>query len=321
MMGRTAMTRHERWLAAVRGQAVDRVPVAAWMHLATEHLVPAQAAQLHQAWWQACDWDLLKVMADYRLGIPDGLESFDGPDKLLALAAAVRADRCFEQQRQCVEHLMASAGPQVPVLDSGYDPYTFLLRHIGHDQAAGLWAHAEATLQVLQAITERTCAHLQQLKRMGLAGYFHATYGAIAPGQPRGISTAIFECFVRPFDLQILDAAEGLVRVLHAHGSGVLLERLQGYPFEVLHLADRTPGNPTLAQLRQWTPRCLMGGVDERTFTGLSVAGLRQQMHEAIAQVGPSGLILAPGCAVAPSSSGRLLRTLRGNTRVLHRGL
>lgn len=308
----TGMTRHERWLAAVRGQAVDRVPVTAWMHLATEHLPPVQAAQLHQAWWQTCDWDLLKVMADYRLGIPDGLESFDCPDKILALAAAVRADRCFEQQRQCVEHLMASVGPQVPILDSGYDPYTFLLRHVGHDQAAHLWAHAEATLLVLQAITECMCAHLQQLKRMGVSGYFHATFGAIAPGQPRGISAAVFEHFVRPFDLQILDAAEGLVRVLHAHGSGVLLERLQGYPFEVLHLADRTPGNPTLTQLRQWTPRCLMGGVDERTFTGLSVPELRQQVGQAIAQAGSAGLIVAPGCALAPSSSGRLLRTLRG---------
>jgi uroporphyrinogen decarboxylase len=147
---------------------------------------------------------------------------------------------------------------------------------------------------------------------MGVSGYFHATFGAIAPGQPRGISAAVFEHFVRPFDLQILDAAEGLVRVLHAHGSGVLLERLQGYPFEVLHLADRTPGNPTLTQLRQWTPRCLMGGVDERTFTGLSVPELRQQVGQAIAQAGSAGLIVAPGCALAPSSSGRLLRTLRG---------
>ncbi len=305
------MSRHERFTAAVNGLPVDRVPVSAWMHLGTEHLPPAQVAQLHEAYWRAYDWDVLKVMADYRVEIPKAIESFNTPESLSNLSLAMQASTCFERQYECVALLMDKVGSEVPVLDSGYDPYTFVLRHIGHDQAPSLLLNAPALLGVLEVLTHRICQHLTNLKALGVTGYFHATLGAIGPEQQRGLSQEEFERFVRPFDLRILEAARGIVRVLHAHGSGLLLDRLVDYPFEILHVADRTPSNPGLALLRQWTQKCLMGGVDERTFTAFSVSGLNAQISDAIVQTGSDSLILAPGCAVPPSSSGRLLTALR----------
>lgn len=304
------MGRHGRFAAAVRCLPVDRPPVTAWMHLGSEHLPPAQVAQLHEAYWRAYDWDVLKVMADYRVEIPLTIESFDTPESLGRLQAAVQAASCFERQYECVARLMERVGQEVPVLDSGYDPYTLVLRHIGRDQVRSLCLNAEALRGVLEAFTQQICQHLERLKALGVTGYFHATWGAMRADQPRGLGQETFERCVRPFDLRILQAAQGMVRVLHAHGSGLRLERLADYPFEVLHIADRTPGNPTLAQLRAWTPKCLMGGVDERTFTAFSVGGLRAQMGEAMARAGTQGLILAPGCAVPASSPGRLLKTL-----------
>jgi len=306
------MTRHQRFLAAVRCEPVDRVPVAAWMHLASEHLSPAMVADLHRACWQAYDWDVLKVMADYRLPIPAGAQ-VDSAAGLMDLLPLIERANVFEQQRACVTPLIAAVGDAVPILDSGFDPYTTLLRLLGQDQAVHLWAHSQAAQAVLQALTLRICTHLQHLKKSGVTGYFHASYGAVPLGQPRGISDAVFERFVRPYDLQILAAGDGLIRILHAHGTGLKLERLQGYPFEVLHCADQTPGNPTLKDLRQWTPKCLMGGVDERNFTDLSVGALHRQVQASITHAGRLGLIIAPGCTVAPSSSGRLLRTLRAS--------
>lgn len=306
------LTRHQRFLAAVRCEPVDRVPVAAWMHLASEHLPPAQVAQLHLAYWQAYDWDVLKVMADYRLPIPASAR-VDAAACLLDWVPLIEHAETFAQQLACVTQLVAAVGDVVPILDSGYDPYTTLLRLLGQDQAAHLWAHPEATQAVLQTLTQRICGHLQDLKRCGVTGYFHASYGAIPLGQPRGISDAVFERFVRPYDLQILAAGEGLIRILHVHGAGLKLERFQDYPFEVLHCADQTPGNPTLQALRQHTTQCLMGGVDERHFTTFSVDGLRRQVEASMRSAGRLGLIIAPGCTVAPSSAGRLLRTLRAS--------
>lgn len=308
------MGRHQRFAAALQCLPVDRPPVTAWMHLGTEHLPPAHVAQLHEAYWRAYDWDVLKVMADYRVEIPLSIESFDTPQSLGCLQTAVQSARCFARQYECVARLMERVGHEVPVLNSGYDAYTLVLRHIGYNQVRGLGLglNAEALQAVLEAFTQQICRHIERLKALGVAGYVHATWGAMCAHQPRGVSQETFECCVKPFDLRILQAAQGMVRVLHAHGSGLQLERLADYPLEVLHIADRTPGNPTLAQLRAWTPQCLMGGVDERTFTSFSVGGLRAQMGDAVAQAGMQGLILAPGCAVPPSSSGRLLKALRG---------
>lgn len=313
MSSAESMGRHQRFAAAVRCLPVDRPPVTAWMHLGSEHLPPAYVAQLHEAYWRAYDWDALKVMADYRVEIPLSIESFDTPQSLGCLQTAVQTAHCFARQYECVAHLMERVGQEVPVLDSGYDPYTLVLRHIGRDQVRGLGLNTEALQAVLDALTQQICRHIERLKALGVAGYFHATFGAIHPDQPHGVDQETFERCIKPFDLRILQAAQGMVRVLHAHGSGLQLERLADYQLEVLHIADRTPSNPTLAQLRAsaGAGKCLMGGVDERTFTSFSVGGLRAQMGDAVAQVGTQGLILAPGCAVSPSSSGRLLKALR----------
>lgn len=305
------MTRHGRFIAAVRREPVDRVPVVAWMHLASEHLPPEQVAQLHEAYWRAHDWDVLKVMADYRLEMPENLVKLDTPERLRLLQSIIERSTWLERQRECLAALMQRVGSEVPVIESGYDPYTWLLRHMGHDQAEHLWRYPDETQAVLKTLTDALCTHLQHIRALGVSGYFHATWAAVPDDQARGLCQAVFEAFVQPYDKQIMAAAKGLVRVLHAHGSDLQMERLKGYPFEVLHLADRTPGNPSLLELRRWTSKCLMGGVDERQFTALSVPALVRQIEDAVGQVGREGFILAPGCSVPPSSANRLLGTMR----------
>jgi hypothetical protein len=54
-----------------------------------------------------------------------------------------------------------------------------------------------------------------------------------------------------------------MVRILHVHGVGLQPGRVFDYPCEVISLSDRLPGNPSLADLRKLTDRCLMGGLDE----------------------------------------------------------
>jgi uroporphyrinogen decarboxylase len=308
---RPAISRHERFHRAVAGLPVDRVPVSAWMHFGSEHLDADMAAQLHQRYWQAYGWDVLKVMADYRFEVPTTLRHFDSAAQIAAIKPPTQHAPCFAEQLRCMTQLVATIGREVPLLDSGYDPYTLLLRHIGRDQAPHLWAHPKATQNLLTQITEGICEHLQRLKALGVTGYFHATHAAIPEGQPRGLSQEVYEHFVRPFDLAILQAAQGMVRVLHAHGTGIELARLEGYPFEVIHLSDRSMGNPSLSDLRRWTDRCVMGGIDETGFTSASLANLAAQMTDAVEQAGSQGLMLAPGCAVSASSARRSLQFLR----------
>lgn len=310
-MHHVKLSRHARLAAAIAGAPVDRLPCTAWFHFGVEHLSGAQAAWLHEQFFRAYDWDLLKVMGDHRFAVPEQTLRFDTAPSIRAIASPTEDAPCFREQQHALSLLRARLGTELPLIDSGYSPYQMLLRNIGRDQAAYLWTHQQATLDLLEQICAAICAHIGQLKRLGVDGYFHATDGAIAGHMPGGVSEAVYERFVRPFDLAILKAAEGMVRVLHAHGNGIALDRLHGYPFEILHLSDRSPDNPDLAELRAWTGRCLMGGIDECSFTAASLEVLSGQMSDALARAGRQGLILAPGCVLSPSCSGRSLRFIR----------
>lgn len=306
-----SMTRHQRLQAALRGEWLDRVPVAAWMHFGSEHLSARNTAYLHARFQQTYDWDWVKVMADYHFELPDDVWSFDCLKKLEQIAKPSRFSLCFEQQSQCIVELKNELGLGVPLFDSGYSPYQMLLRHIGHDQSVYLLQHPHWTLDFLLALEDSICNHIADLKSLGITGYFHSTHAAVPIDQVGGMSDEVYERFVRPFDLKILQAAKGMIRILHAHGSGIDLDRLADYPFEVIHLADRERSNPDLSDLQHWTGACVMGGIDAGGFSKASRAGLAWQMDDAMAQTGGRRFMLAPGCVVSSSSSASSLHFLR----------
>jgi uroporphyrinogen decarboxylase len=309
--GLRAMTRHQRLFAALRGDPVDRIPVSAWMHFGSEHLSADRTASLHAQFQRAYDWDFVKVMADYHFDVPAEVCAFDQLERLERIQPPTAGAQCFRMQLACLGQLHQTLGADTPIFDSGYDPYQMLLRHIGRDQADHLWTHRAWTLRFLHSLTDAICAHLENLKALGITGYFHSTNAATPAHQSRGVNDEVYAHFVRPFDLRILHAAQGLVRILHAHGSGIDLARLSGYPFEILHVADRDPANPDLRELQRWTGACVMGGIDETRFTGASRAVLKAQMDDARQQTGGRRFMLAPGCVLPSSSSKASLRFLR----------
>lgn len=305
-----SMTRHQRLLAAVWGNPVDRPPVTAWLHFGSEHLSPSEVATLHRKFYQTYAWDFIKVMADYRFAVPDEL-GFTTRAQLRKLHAPKPNDACFRKQIECLKYLQDSVGNDVPLFDSGYDPYQMLLRHIGRDQAANLWRHTDIVLAFLDRLSDAIIAHIATLKELGVTGYFYSTDAASPASTSRGMEEEISERFVRPYNLRILEAAHGLVRILHAHGTSIELQRLSSYPFEVIHLSDRDKTNPTLSRAREWSGRCVMGGIDEARFSSVSNQVLAEQIDDAITQTEGRSFILAPGCVVPPSSSSRSLSFIR----------
>jgi uroporphyrinogen decarboxylase len=289
------------------------------MHFGSEHLAPRETARLHARFQAAYGWDVLKAMADYHFPLPDGVLAFDSAGALARLRPPTADSPCFRDQYGCLGALLDEVGTQVPVLDSGYDPYHLLLRHIGHDQAAHLRAHERLVRPLLQALCDATCEHIARLKSLGVTGYFHATVAAIPEQRPRGVSDEVFEDWVRPHDLAILRAAEGMVRVLHAHGDHLRLERLRGYPHEAISLSVHAPGNPGIQDLAGTWPAALMLGIDEGGFTAMSRAGLALQIEAALQATPQRRLVLAPGCVLPPSSSASSLRFLRAHAQALGR--
>ncbi len=311
------MNKRERFLAAVEGRPVDRPPVTTWVHFLSDHLDGERVARLHVDFVRAYDWDLVKVMNDYRYPVPEGVRTLEAPESLRAYRRLGLDEPCFAEQLRCLEHLRAGLGPDMPLLETGFDPFQQIMRNVGFDQAANLLRHEREAQQALAAITETLCDYVRAAKARGADGFFFSINGAIRAGFPRGAGDDVHARLQRPYDLEILRAAEGMVRVLHVHGTGLDLTRIDGYPYEVLSVSDRLPGNPSLRELRGFTDRCLMGGLDETRLQERSLPLVAAEIDDAIAQAGRERLILSPGCTIPSFSPKRTLSFLRDYTRGL----
>lgn len=309
------MNRRERFFAAVEGRTVDRPPVTAWVHFLSDHLSGARTAELHLEFLREYDWDIAKVMNDYRYPLPAGLERLDSAEAMRRFGRLSMNERAFAEQLETISRLRRELGPDWPVVDTLFDPYQQVVRNVGFVQGREIPRHPGAAAEMLDAVTETLCDYVRASRAAGADAFFLSVNTAIRREFPRGVDEAISREFQRPYDLRLLAAAEGSVRILHVHGVGLDLDRVLDYPFEVLSLSDRLQGNPSLAELRQRTDRCLMGGLNETTFQEKPLPELRAEIDDAIRQAGRQRLILAPGCTVASFSPQRSLACLREYTR------
>jgi len=309
------MNKRERFYAAVRGEEIDRPPVTAWVHFLSDHLTGEQTAALHRCFVETYDWDVVKVMNDYRYPIPAGVQTLEDAASLRAFRRLGLDEPCFEQQLKCLVTLRAALGPDIALIDTGFDPYQQVLRNVGFDQAQHLWKHKSEALRALHAVAENICRYIKAVKAQGVEAYFLSINGAIREGFPRGSNQQVYETFQRPFELQLLEAAEGMVRILHVHGVGLDLGRVLDYPCEVISISDRLSGNPSLAELRKITRKCLMGGIDETRFQERNLPAVAREVDDALAQAGRRNFILAPGCTIPSFTPKRSLMFLRDYTR------
>jgi len=309
------MNKRERFYAAVRGEKIDRPPVTAWVHFLSDHLTGEQTAALHRCFFETYDWDVVKVMNDYRYPIPAGVQTLEDAASLRAFKPLGLDEPCFDQQLKCLATLRAALGPDIALIDTGFDPYQQVLRNVGFDQAPHMWKHKTEALRALQVVAENICRYIKAVKAQGVEAFFLSINGAIGEGFPRGSNQQVYETFQRPFELQLLQAAEGMMRILHVHGAGLDIGRVLGYPCEVISISDRLPGNPSLAALRKITPKCLMGGIDETKFQERNLPAIAREVDDALAQAGRRKFILAPGCTIPSFTPKRSLMFLRDYTR------
>jgi uroporphyrinogen decarboxylase len=311
------MNKRDRFHAAVSGAAVDRPPVTAWVHFLSDHLDGELTAELHRRFLAAYDWDVLKVMNDYRYPVPAGVRSLADPASLRAFRVLGLDEPAFARQLDCLRSLRASLGESVPIVETAFDPYQQIMRNVGFDQAPYILEHRREALAAIETVAETTCDYIRAAKSAGADALFFSINGAIREGNPRGVSEEVHRTFQKPYDLDLLTAAEGMVRILHVHGAGIDLSRVADYPYDVLSVSDRLPGNPTLAELRRLTGKCLMGGIDETKVQERSLALIGDEIDDAIAQAGRQRLILSPGCTVPSFTPMRTLSYLREHTRAL----
>jgi uroporphyrinogen decarboxylase len=173
-----------------------------------------------------------------------------------------------------------------------------------------LKAHPDETLRMLRAVGDSMCAFMVALREAGCDGIFFSVNSGNLPGSVLHADDDTYATFMRPFEIEMMEAMEGMVRFIHVHGAPISLERFQEYPVDVFSVSDRLKGNPSLSAVRDTTGKTVIGGVDESRIADMTPDELRLQIADTFRTCGDRGLILAPGCTIPIWTPAHLLRIL-----------
>lgn len=321
------MTKKERVRAALRGDAVDRVPVALWGHdflreWSVDDLVAATLDNLRDY-----DWDLIKLnprSTYYYEAWGNRYEPVDAGHQPRLVASAVQrpADLAaleelditrgpFGEHLEALRRVVARAGTEVDVIQTIFSPIGVagrlggredpILRRLAAEDAAAVHAG-------LATITRTLIAYARASIAAGAAGIFLAT---LEWGSRDFADPDFYREFGRPYDLQILDAVRAApVNIMHICRERNMLPLFLDYPVAAFNWADHGAGNPSLRDVLSRTRRAVMGGIDEQTIASRAAEEVEREAAAAIAETGGRRLLLTGGCAIPP-------RTPPANRRAL----
>lgn len=322
------MTRRERLMATVAGEAVDRPAVALWRHFPGDDRRAEDLAAAHVWWQQMFDFDLVKVTPANGFclegwgvntawqGGDEGTSTYlntvvDAPEDWAKLPVLDPTAGSLGEACRGVQLTCQALGPDVPVIMTVFSPLAQAKNLAGAALPVHMRHHPDALLTGLRTIAETTVRTVESLKSSGIAGIFYAAQMAEASK----LSRAEYAQFGRPFDLQILRACDGLwFNMLHVHGLHAYLDLFADYPVQAVNWHDRE-GGPSLRAAAALLPGALSGGVDRRTVHRGTPDAVAAEAADAIDQTGGRRLILSTGCVVMTNSPLSNLRALRASVQ------
>jgi uroporphyrinogen decarboxylase len=299
------MDKIERVRATLAGQPVDRAPFTVWYHFGNQHAPAERAAAVHLEFFEAYDFDLLKVMNDYDYPMPDAMDTVTTPRDLAALRPFEPRETRMGIQLEAVEIIARALRGRALFVDTVFNAWNTLKRNVVKNAIGDLMAQHGAALEAaLRVVNDNLIRYARASLERGAAGIFLSV-----PASEESLTREQYERFMRPFDLELLEAIRGRgeCHVLHAHGERLYLDRLLDYPVHALSWAD-LHGGPTIAEARQRTALTLMTGLDHVGFVEMSASQVAAQVRAARAQGGSTRFFLAPGCSLPTFAYPPLIR-------------
>jgi uroporphyrinogen decarboxylase len=326
------VTKRERVLAALRGDAVDRVPLSFWLHNFVAENSAAGLADETLRLARTFDWDFLKPQSraqgfaemwglTYRPSTDFAREftvthtPLTGAREVEELATVDPHRGALGEQLEALRLIRARVGADTPIVWTIFAPImvlVYLLRG-GREQALALCrAEPKAVEQGLAAIAETLAGYARACLEAGADGIFYATNVARADG----LTAAECRRFQRPFDLRVLDAVAGApFNVLHVCGARVHFEEFADYPVTAFSWALGA-GNPSLAEAHRRTGRAVVSGLPAKpAIAAMSGGALAARARRAIEEMNGRALLLAPDCSINPDTPEPLLHAVAAALR------
>lgn len=287
----------ERVRAALAGGIADQTPFSLWYHFRHEPPTGEGFVRATLDFYRAYDPDLLKVMHDAPYELPIDKPVFERAEDWALLPVNPPDSGNLGEQLRSLRSIAEHKNDDAPIIDTVSSVFATAQRITG----GRILEQLDENPDVVSAGLRRLAAALAGYARAAIAdancaGIFLAVSGAHAPATT---AEQYREHFL-PLDLLVLSGASaGWCNVVHLHGEDLHWDVLSPLT-EAAHAvswSDRA-GGPDLAEMRERTTKCLVGGVDETRIGGYTPDQVRNEIADAIARIGGRGLLVAPGCAV-----------------------
>jgi uroporphyrinogen decarboxylase len=300
----------QRLEAALRGEIIDRPPVALWRHFPVDDQDPESLAAASLHWQSIYQWDLVKVsptssfclkdwgVDDVWEGLAEGNRRYTkrviaAPGDWLKLKVLDADSPQLAAQLKCLRILRERLPASEPLIQTIFSPMSQAKNLAGGERLIlHLRQHPELLQRGLEIIAETTRRFITAAIATGIDGVFYAVQHAQA-----GLLTEDeFLRFGWAYDQPVLEAAKPLwFNMAHLHGENVYFEAVADYPVQVLNWHDRDTA-PSLAQGQKRFPGIVCGGLRRETLALGNPAQIRAEIEDALAQTGGKRFLLGTGC-------------------------
>jgi uroporphyrinogen decarboxylase len=278
------------------GEAVARPPLSLWYHFGVQHGSGEDFAKTTLDYFNAYDFDFLKVMNDYFYPVPEGLEAVRTKADLQRLKRFDPYQTQWSEQLKALAMIHKELKNEAYFIDTVFDPWQSLHRNLAAENMQHLMMNEPRELMAaLEVVADNLIAYSKAAIEAGAAGIFMSI-----PAGREIVTREEFLTFVKPYAEKVLKDIEGLgpMTTLHVHGQELWFDEAIDLPAPILNWWDRGPHGPSLQEVLGRFPGCVMGGIDQTIVARRTRAFLRKHVREGLELGGDKRFLLANGCSI-----------------------
>jgi len=323
------MNSRERVWAALRGEPVDRVPIAFWGHFyhresSARDLVDATIEHQSEYHW---DWIKLNPRKHYHVEDWGVRYRYSGrarekpvieqwpvhqPADWTAIGERPPDRGALAEQIDAVRMMRAELPAEIPLIETVFTPLAVLGEMVEEPGELRLHMRQQpnAVRGALEAVTATYAKFVSLVLAAGADGIFFATTDW---GSRNLMSAEDYREWGRPYDLRVLAEARGAAfNVLHVCKRRNLLFEFADYPVHAFSWDATDPTNPSLQDGLSRLPGAVMGGISQEDALQQSTPDrVLAEYQRGLEQTGGQRWLLAPGCSIPPATPAGNLKALR----------
>ncbi|MEO8411497.1 MAG: uroporphyrinogen decarboxylase family protein [Propionivibrio sp.] len=306
------MSKRERVECAMRGDKPDRVPVSIYQHSTAHDRGVEPFVDYTLRFHARFDPDYVKVMYDELYDVPVNFQ-FATDSSVWDLLEDLDPHRAgFGRYLESLKRIRAAVAADTPVIATVFTPFHIAVRLAWRRLLGDCRNDGARVERGLATITRNTVALVKAaIAEAGVDGFFLGGYGC----EPAWLAGDDYRRIAAPGDREVVAAMRTAPSspyiIAHAHGgASAFIDLCASYDCDALSWEDRQ-GDWSLGDVRERTPKCLLGGVDHVAIRDGGAALARTQALDAIRATGGRGHILAPGCTFLDGTPAETMLALK----------